>query len=56
MEKFIPVDKLARPESHILVSLDKMRQARLDQGLTPFNAMPYEEDFLKGAAARNLRR
>src|ERR1700676_4004152 len=47
MEKFIPVDKLARPESHILVSLDKMRQARLDQGLTPFNAMPYEEDFLK---------
>src|ERR1700676_162759 len=47
MEKFIPVDKLARPESHILVSLDKMRQARLDQGLTPCNAMPYEEDFLR---------
>jgi len=45
MEKFIPVDKLARPESHILVSMDKMRQARSDQGPHAFNAMPYEEDF-----------
>jgi len=47
MEKCISVDKLARPDSHILVSMDKMRQARTDQGLTPFNAMPYEEDFLR---------
>jgi uncharacterized ferritin-like protein (DUF455 family) len=47
MEKMIPVDKLARPADHILVSLDRLRVARQDQGLTPFNAMPYEEDFLK---------
>ena len=47
MEKCIPVDKLARPEGHILVSMEKMRRARVDQGLTPFNAMPYEEDFLR---------
>ena len=47
MERCIPVDKLARPEDYILVSLDKMREARTDQGLTPFNAMPYEEDFLR---------
>ncbi len=47
MQKFLPVDKLARPENYILISLDRMRQARIDQGLTPFNAMPYEEDFLK---------
>jgi len=47
VEKCIPVDKLARPESHILVSMDKMRRARSDQGLTPFNAMPYEDDFLR---------
>src|ERR1700720_4972034 len=47
MEKCIPVDKLARPENHILISLDKMRRARTDQGLTPFNTMPYEDDFLR---------
>jgi uncharacterized ferritin-like protein (DUF455 family) len=47
MEKCIPVDKLARPEGHILVSMEKMRRARVDQGLTPFNAMPYEDDFLR---------
>ena len=47
MQRFLPVDKLARPENYILVSLDRMRQARVDQGLTPFNAMPYEEDFLR---------
>jgi uncharacterized ferritin-like protein (DUF455 family) len=46
MEKCIPVDKLARPENHILISLDRLRQARTDQGLAPFNAMPHEEDFL----------
>ena len=47
MEKMISVDKLARPEDHVLVPLDKIREARLEQKLTPFNAMPYEEDFLK---------
>jgi uncharacterized ferritin-like protein (DUF455 family) len=47
MDKMIPVDRLARPEDHILVPLDKIREARLEQGLTPFNAMPFEEDFLK---------
>ena len=47
MEKFIAVDKLARPEDYILVSLEGIRRAREDQGLTPFNAMPYEEDFLR---------
>jgi uncharacterized ferritin-like protein (DUF455 family) len=47
MQRLIPVDKLARPEDHILVPLESIQQARLDQGLTPFNAMPYEEDFLK---------
>jgi len=46
MEKCIPVDKLARPENHIVISLDRLRQARTDQGLAPFNAMPHEEDFL----------
>src|SRR5271157_847288 len=59
MEKCIPVDKLARPENYILVSMDKMRQARTDQGLTPFNAMPYEEDFsrarLHGICAGELQ-
>jgi len=47
MDKMIPVDRLARPEDHILVPFDQIREARVDQGLTPFNAMPYEEDFLK---------
>ena len=47
MDKMIPVDRLARPEDHILVPLEKIREARLEQGLTPFNAMPFEEDFLK---------
>src|SRR6516225_9233325 len=47
MDKMIPVDRLARPADHILVPLNKIREARLEQGLTPFNAMPFEEDFLK---------
>src|SRR5271156_156558 len=47
MQRMISVDKLARPEDHILVPANRMRNARTDQGLTPFNAMPYEEDFLK---------
>ncbi len=42
MQRMIPVDKLARPEDHILVPLDKIREARLEQGMAPFNAMPYE--------------
>jgi uncharacterized ferritin-like protein (DUF455 family) len=48
MQKFIPVDKLARPEHHILVPMEEMQQARLDQGLSAFGAMPYEPDFLQG--------
>ena len=47
MEKCIPVDMLARPENYIMVPLDQMRRARTDQNLTPFNPMPYEEDFLR---------
>jgi len=47
MQRFIAVDRLARPDNYIMVSMDKQRQARVDQGLAPFNAMPYEEDFLK---------
>ena len=47
MQKMIPVDKLARPENHILVPLERMFQARLDQGLSATNAMPHEPDFLK---------
>ncbi|MGO9604499.1 MAG: DUF455 family protein [Candidatus Binataceae bacterium] len=47
MDKMIPVDRLARPDDHILVPIDRMRAARVDQGMAPFNAMPYEEDFLK---------
>ncbi len=47
MERMIPVDRLARPEDHILVPVERLRQARIEQGMTPFGAMPYEEDFLK---------
>ena len=47
MERMIPVDKLARPENHILVPANRTRQARSDQGFSPVNAMPYEDDFLK---------
>jgi len=46
MERMIPVDKLARPEDHILVPSQRLRAARAEQGLS-FQAMPYEEDFLK---------
>lgn len=48
MQRMIPVDKLARPENHILAPLDRIFQARVDQGLSPTNVMPNEEDFLKG--------
>ncbi|MGH7246920.1 MAG: DUF455 family protein [Pseudomonadota bacterium] len=47
MQRMIPVDKLARPEDHILVPAERSRRARSEQGLTPNGAMPYEEDFLK---------
>jgi uncharacterized ferritin-like protein (DUF455 family) len=43
----IAVDKLARPEDHILVPAERARRARTEQGLTPNAAMPYEDDFLK---------
>ena len=47
MQRMIAVDKLARPEDHILVPAERSRKARVEQGLTPNGAMPYEEDFLK---------
>ncbi len=28
MQKMIPVDKLARPENHVLVALERIRRAR----------------------------
>src|ERR1700674_4479881 len=48
MQRMIAVDKLARPETHILVPLERIFQARVDQGFSPTNVMPHEEDFLKG--------
>src|ERR1700687_1404413 len=47
MQRMIAVDKLARPEDHILLPAQRVRNARTEQGLAPSNAMPYEEDFLK---------
>jgi uncharacterized ferritin-like protein (DUF455 family) len=47
MQRMIPVDKLAREESHVLVPAERLRHSRVEQGMAPFNAMPYEEDFLK---------
>src|ERR1700691_1279245 len=48
MQRMIAVDKLARPETHILLPLERIFQARVDQGFSPTNVMPHEEDFLKG--------
>src|ERR1700675_2747295 len=48
MQRMIAVDKLARPDTHILVPLERIFQARVDQGFSPTNVMPHEEDFLKG--------
>jgi len=48
MERMIAVDRLARPDNHILAPLERMFQARVDQGFSPTNVMPHEEDFLKG--------
>src|SRR5271156_5574950 len=47
MQRMISVDKLARPEDHILLPANRTRNARSEQGLSPGNAMPYEDDFLK---------
>src|ERR1700694_5318521 len=48
MQKMIAVDRLARPDDHILVPIERIREARIDQGLLANNVMPFEEDFLKG--------
>jgi len=48
MQKMIAVDRLARPDEHILVPVERIREARIDQGLLANNVMPFEEDFLKG--------
>ncbi|MGH7932182.1 MAG: DUF455 family protein [Candidatus Binataceae bacterium] len=48
MQRMIAVDKLARPDAYILEPLDRLFQARVDQGLEAVTVMPYEEDFLKG--------
>src|SRR3984957_560150 len=47
MERMIAVDRLARADNHILVPLEKLFQARVDQGYSPTTVMPHEEDFLK---------
>ena len=48
MERMIAVDKLARPEDHILVPRDRMRKRAQRAGTCRRrNAMPHEEDFLK---------
>jgi len=48
MQKMIAVDRLARPDQQILVPIERIREARIDQGLLANNVMPFEEDFLKG--------
>ncbi|HXW83863.1 MAG TPA: DUF455 family protein [Candidatus Binataceae bacterium] len=47
MEKMLAVDKLARPADHILLRTERAFKGRIDQGLSPFAPMPYEDDFLK---------
>ncbi|MGH7949987.1 MAG: DUF455 family protein [Candidatus Binataceae bacterium] len=47
MERCIAVDKLARPEDHILAPVEMIRGARMEQGLAAGNPMPFEEDFLR---------
>jgi uncharacterized ferritin-like protein (DUF455 family) len=47
MERMIAVDKLARPDNHILAPLERLFQARVDQGFSATNVMPHEKDFLK---------
>lgn len=48
MQRMIAVDRLARPDEMILVPVERIRDARIDQGIPPNNVMPLEEDFLKG--------
>jgi uncharacterized ferritin-like protein (DUF455 family) len=43
----IAVDRLARPENHILIAAERSRAARIEQGLPAATAMPFEDDFLK---------
>src|ERR1700726_2401559 len=47
MQKMIAVDRLARPDEHIMVPVERIREARIDQGLLANNVMPFEEDFLR---------
>src|SRR5690348_2360116 len=48
MQRMIAVDRLARPDEMVLVPVERIREARIDQGFMPNNVMPFEEDFLKG--------
>ncbi len=48
MQRMIPVDRLARPEDHVLIPAERSRRARMDQGFPQIGVMPYEKDFLKG--------
>ena len=61
MQRMIPVDKLARPEDHILVPAQRMRNARIEQGLaaarcaTEFTHTKYPDvqpDMLIGPSRR----
>ena len=45
MQKMIPVDKLARPDDHVLLPFGSIRRARVDQGLAPGNATPVRGGF-----------
>jgi type VI secretion system protein ImpE len=42
------IEVLTTAGDHILVPVERIREARIDQGLLPNNVMPFEEDFLKG--------
>jgi len=48
VQRMIAVDRLARPDEMVLVPVERIREARIDQGFMPNNVMPFEEDFLKG--------
>src|SRR5579871_576357 len=47
MQKFIPVDKLARPDNFVVMRGRQVREIREEQGLEG-RPLPLEEDFLKG--------
>ena len=55
MQRMIPVDKLARPDNHIMAPMDRILQARVDQGLSPTNVTP-PTGFPPGPPAWNRRR